>query len=148
MENDANRINGGSSNYDNVTAYLSAEIDDNKIKFHYSEYFENFGSTLKDLINAIEQWFKDAAHVVIEYAGKTYEVAKEVLIKILQTLQELFVIAKTKFEEAIRGGKALLDKVGEMLKASFDTIRQAFFAAVAYTSNAIKTLFAGTKLKQ
>jgi gas vesicle protein len=148
MENDANRTNGGSSNYDNVTAYLSANIDENKIKFRYSEFFDSFGSNIKDFISAIEQWFKDAVQVVIEFAGKTYEVAKDVLIRIMQTLQELFVIAKTKFEEAIRGGKVLLDKVGEMLRASFDTIRQAFFTAFAYTSNAIKTLFTGLRTKQ
>jgi phosphoribosylanthranilate isomerase len=35
-----------------------------------------------------------------------------------------------------------------MLKASIETLRQAFFAAVAYASNAIKTLFAGSRLKQ
>jgi hypothetical protein len=148
IENDTNRIINRSSNYEHITAYLSAEIADNKIKFYYSEFFNNFGSNLKEFINDIGQWFKDAAHVVVEYAGKTYEIAKNLLIKILQTLQDLFTIAKTKFEEALRNGKAVLEKVGEMLKASFDTIRQAFFAAVAYASNAIKTLFTGSKLKQ
>ncbi len=148
IENDTDRTNNRLTNYDHITAYLSANIEDNKIKFRYSEFFDNFGSSLKEFINTIEQWFKDAAHVIVEYAGKTYEIAKNLLIKILQTLHDLFTIAKTKFEEALRNGKAVLEKVGEMLSASIETIRQAFFAAVAYASNAIKTLFTGSKLKQ
>ncbi|MGB9763678.1 MAG: hypothetical protein ACPLW7_06825, partial [Minisyncoccia bacterium] len=69
------------------------------------------------------------------------------LIKAINTLQEVFVVAKVKFNEALQNGKLVLVKMGEMLRASLDTIRQAFFASMAYASNAIKTIFTGIKAK-
>jgi uncharacterized protein (DUF2267 family) len=140
--------NSGSTSFDNITAYLSAEISNDGIKVNFSEYVDSFGSTLKQFINTVEQWFKDAAHVVVEYAGKTYEIAKEILIKVLNTLQDVFTIAKTKFEEAMQEGKHIMEKVGEMLSLTLDTIRQAFFTSIAYASNAIKTIFSGSKMNQ
>jgi hypothetical protein len=131
--------------YDNITAYLSAEFDSSNVKFYTSNYSDDFGSTLKQFISSIESKLASAKDVIVEYAGKTYEIAKEKLTKVLNALQDVFTIAKTKFEEGLRNGRQVLEKVAEMLKMGFDNLRQAFFTAVAYASNSIKTIFAAKK---
>ncbi|MBD6956214.1 MAG: hypothetical protein F9Y92_06205 [Thermoplasmatales archaeon] len=136
-----------SQRYDNITAYLSADFDGSRVKFYTVNYTDEFGSTIKQFISTIESKLVSAKDVIVEYAGKVYEIAKDTLIKVLNTLNEVFIIAKNKFNEALRYGKHVLENVAKMLKLGFDNLRQAFFTAVAYASNALKTIFAAKKAK-
>ncbi len=146
-ENVENTTPDQKQRFEDVTAYLSAEIEDQRVKFYITEYVDHFGSSLKQFVTALENLIVTTGGVVVVFAEKTYEIVKELLIKMIHALQEVFQIAKAKFNEALHVGKAIVAKTSEILKTTIDNIRQAFFAAVAYASNALKTIFTGIKAK-
>ena len=135
-------------NYPDITAYLSADIVGDKIKLYFVEYNDKFGENLEDFINHIEHNLQSTQYLFVEFKDKAYKVLKEEFVKIIKTLNEVFSIAKTKFEEAMHNNKDMIVNFCKNQNMTLDMFRQSLFITVAYTANNLKLVFAGAKLQQ